>query len=175
MFIATVFVETWHWNPPPNSGGWASEVWNSHTLDYYSASGRKEQPWYTSTWMDLSKQCLAKEIRIQTIWSRLYTVQNQAKQNAILCTDACADDKTSEKQGNDYCRDQNNHSPLGSKASMNAEKHVVLMTCPYLIWNGSVCFVIILWMSLCFIDSCICIMCPNPKIQLNLKEMFLKL
>ena len=77
MFIATLFtiVRTWKQPKYPSAEEWITKMWNTYTMDYYSAIRNKTMP-FAVTWIDLCCAVLSRSVVCdsETPW----TVAHQA-------------------------------------------------------------------------------------------------
>ena len=55
MFIAALFTIAKTWKQPkcPLTGEWIKKVWNTYTMEYYSAIKKNEIMPFAAAWMDL--------------------------------------------------------------------------------------------------------------------------
>ena len=55
MFIAALFIIARSWKEPrcPSTEEWIQKIWNTYTMEYYSATKNNEFMQFLGKWMDL--------------------------------------------------------------------------------------------------------------------------
>ena len=96
MFIATLYTIPKIWKQPecPLTDEWIKNMWNIHTMEYYSAFKKNEIMPFAATWMDLEIIILSEVSQTKThiIYNHLYTeykqmIQINLSQNRNRLTD----------------------------------------------------------------------------------------